>query len=52
MLSEDFYIDAAVIVIGLGLTAWATVTLDMTLFAIGFLIAGSGAYEMRQRVSA
>jgi hypothetical protein len=48
--SEDFYIDAAVILIGLGLAAWAITTRDMTLFAIGCLFAGSGCYEMRQRL--
>lgn len=50
MLSEDFYIDAAVIALGLCLAAWGAITRDMTLFAIGCLFAGSGGYEMRQRL--
>jgi hypothetical protein len=51
MLSEDFYIDAAVIAAGLCLAAWGAITLDITLFAIGCLFAGAGAYEMRQRMA-
>lgn len=50
MLSEDFYIDAAVIALGLCLAFWGAAARDMTLFAIGCLFAGSGGYEMRQRL--